>query len=63
MSLTVLNVAYPFARVSPDTAGGAEQVLAMLDDALAEAGHTSIVIAPEGSTKIFARRPGLSIGR
>jgi CelD/BcsL family acetyltransferase involved in cellulose biosynthesis len=50
MSLTVLNVAYPFARVSPDTAGGAEQVLAMLDDALAEAGHTSIVIAPEGST-------------
>jgi glycosyltransferase involved in cell wall biosynthesis len=49
MSLTVLNVGYPFAKVSPRTAGGAEQILALLDDALVEEGHRSIVIAPEGS--------------
>lgn len=47
--LTVLSVAFPLATVSPDAAGGAEQVLAMLDQALARAGHRSIVIASEGS--------------
>lgn len=47
--LTVLNVAYPLARVGPDAVGGAEQVLSALDRALVEAGHRSIVIAPEGS--------------
>lgn len=49
MKLTVLNVAYPFAPVGPDAVGGAEQVLTRLDYALARAGHTSIVIASEGS--------------
>jgi glycosyltransferase involved in cell wall biosynthesis len=49
MPLTVLNVGYPLAPVSRSTAGGAEQVLALLDDALVSAGHRSIVIAPEGS--------------
>lgn len=47
--LTVLSVAYPLAPVRPDTSGGAEQVLAMLDAALARAGHRSIVVAPQGS--------------
>jgi glycosyltransferase involved in cell wall biosynthesis len=47
--LTVLHVAYPLAPVSTDAAGGAEQVLAMLDRGLARAGHRSIVIACEGS--------------
>jgi glycosyltransferase involved in cell wall biosynthesis len=47
--LTVLNVAYPFAPVAPETAGGAEQVLAMLDEALVAAGHQSLVLAAEGS--------------
>jgi len=47
--LTVLNVAYPLAPVRPDTAGGAEQVVAMLDRALAAAGHKSVVLACEGS--------------
>ncbi len=47
--LTVLNVAFPFAPVSADTAGGAEQVLARIDSALVAAGHRSIVIAREGS--------------
>ncbi len=49
MSLTVLSVAYPLARVSADSTGGSEQVLAALDRALAGSGHRSLVVAPEGS--------------
>ncbi len=48
--LTVLSVAYPFAPVRPDTAGGAEQVLGILDRALTRDGHRSIVLACEGSS-------------
>ena len=47
--LRILSVAYPLARVSPDSAGGAEQILATLDRALVDAGHRSVVVAPEGS--------------
>jgi glycosyltransferase involved in cell wall biosynthesis len=47
--LTVVSVAYPLAPVRPDTSGGAEQVLGMLDAALTHAGHRSIVIAAQGS--------------
>ncbi|OAS27289.1 glycosyltransferase [Methylobacterium platani] len=43
--LTILAVAYPFAPVGPDAVGGAEQVLARLDAALAAAGHRSVVVA------------------
>jgi glycosyltransferase involved in cell wall biosynthesis len=49
MGLTVLNVAYVFAPVGPDTAGGAEQVLSALDRALVATGHQSLVIACAGS--------------
>lgn len=49
MSLTVLNVSYPFAQVDEDPVGGAEQVLSRIDHALVEAGHRSLVLAPEGS--------------
>jgi glycosyltransferase involved in cell wall biosynthesis len=49
VSLTVLSVAYPLARVSPDSTGGSEQILSALDRALVAAGHRSIVVAPEGS--------------
>jgi glycosyltransferase involved in cell wall biosynthesis len=49
MPLTLLNVGYPLATVSDETAGGAEQVLAILDEALVSRGHHSIVIAPAGS--------------
>lgn len=49
MSLTVLSVAFPFAPVGPRCVGGAEQVLTELDRALVASGHTSIVIACEGS--------------
>jgi glycosyltransferase involved in cell wall biosynthesis len=60
--LTVLSVAYPLSPVRPDTSGGAEQVLAMLDEALVREGHCSIVIASEGSrvagTLVATPRPG-----
>jgi glycosyltransferase involved in cell wall biosynthesis len=49
VTLSVLSVAFPFAPVSPDSVGGAEQILSALDRALVAAGHRSIVIAPEGS--------------
>ncbi len=49
MRLTVLSVAYPLAPVGPDAVGGAEQVLARLDEALVRAGHRSLVVACEGS--------------
>lgn len=49
MSLTVLNVGYPLATVSPDASGGAEQVLSMMDEALVRSGYRSFVLAPEGS--------------
>jgi glycosyltransferase involved in cell wall biosynthesis len=49
MPMTVLSVAYPLAPVSPSTAGGAEQVLSMLDEGLVQRGHASLVIAPAGS--------------
>jgi glycosyltransferase involved in cell wall biosynthesis len=47
--MKILNVAYPFARVHEETAGGAEQVLSMLDGALCREGHESCVVACEGS--------------
>ncbi len=49
MTMTILSVAYPLAPVSPDAAGGAEQVLGHIDTALVAAGHRSLVIACEGS--------------
>lgn len=49
MSLTVLSIAYVFAPVGPDVAGGSEQILSALDRALVNAGHRSLVIACEGS--------------
>jgi glycosyltransferase involved in cell wall biosynthesis len=48
--LTIVNIAYPLAPVSPDAVGGSEQVLNSLDRALVAAGHRSIVIACEGSS-------------
>ncbi len=49
LTLTVLNIAYPFAPVGPDAVGGAEQVVSALDRALTRHGHRSIGIASEGS--------------
>jgi glycosyltransferase involved in cell wall biosynthesis len=50
MRLTVLSVAYPFARVGFHCVGGAEQILTELDDALVAAGHSSLVLARHDST-------------
>ena len=49
MPLTVLNVAYPMTEVGPDAVGGSEQILTILDRALTEAGHQSLVLAAAGS--------------
>ena len=49
MKLRVLSVAFPFAPVSHDAVGGAEQVLAQLDTAVVRAGHASVVVACAGS--------------
>lgn len=47
--LTILSVGSPFAAVSADGEGAAEQVVAAIDAALTRAGHRSLVLAPEGS--------------
>lgn len=49
MALTILSVAFPFAPVRPEPVGGAERILACLDQALVDRGHHSIVIACAGS--------------
>lgn len=49
MPLTVLSVSYPLAKVSPGTAGGAEQVLLTLDRALVRHGEGSLIVATAGS--------------
>jgi glycosyltransferase involved in cell wall biosynthesis len=49
MKMRILNVAFPFAPVRPDSVGGAEQILATLDRGLVSAGHVSHVLACEGS--------------
>jgi glycosyltransferase involved in cell wall biosynthesis len=49
MSLCVLSVAFPFAPITPDPVGGAEQVLSLLDRALVAVGARSVVLACEGS--------------
>lgn len=47
--ISVLLVGRPHARVGCDPASSPEHTIAMLDDALSQAGHRSLVIAPEGS--------------
>lgn len=50
MPLTVLSIGYSFAPVGPGCVGGAEQILTVLDQALAESGNDSLVLACGGST-------------
>ncbi|MGZ5543603.1 MAG: glycosyltransferase [Limisphaerales bacterium] len=45
----ILNVAFPFAPVSQDAVGGAEQILARIERGLVDAGGDSLVIANEDS--------------
>lgn len=62
-SLSILSVAYPFAPVTQDPVGGAEQILARLDRAIVAAGHRSIVIAQAGSAVAGELRPVSRTGR
>ena len=47
--MNVLSVADPLAIVGSNAVGGVEQLIAALDTALVKAGHTSLVIAGDGS--------------
>jgi glycosyltransferase involved in cell wall biosynthesis len=47
--MKILNVAYPFAPVSRDAVGGAEQVLNHIVEAVVCAGHNSITVARNDS--------------
>ena len=49
MPLTILSIAFPLAPVGVHAVGGAEQILTDLDQALVGAGHTSLVVACDGS--------------
>ena len=62
MPLTVLQVAYPFAPVGINAAGGAEQILTSLDLFLTAAGHRSIVVACAGSQTAGTLREIPAIG-
>jgi glycosyltransferase involved in cell wall biosynthesis len=54
VSLTVLSVAFWLSVVSPESVGGAEQILLQVDEGLVRRGHNSLVIArPE--SKIAGR--------
>ncbi len=47
--MTILSVAYPLFPVGPDSAGGAEQILYLLERGIVASGHRSIVVAAAGS--------------
>lgn len=47
--MRVLSVAYPLFPVSADSAGGAEQILHLLESEIVGAGHDSVVVAAEGT--------------
>ncbi len=48
--MTVLSVAYPLLSVSENSAGGAEQILHLIERELVNAGHQSVVAAVAGSS-------------
>lgn len=47
--MTVLSVGYPLLPVGPDSGGGAEQILCLVERGLVKAGHRSLVVAAAGS--------------
>lgn len=49
MGYRILQVGSPFMAAGPGAVGSAAQVIHILDHALTKAGHTSVVVAPEGS--------------
>ena len=59
--MRVLNVAYPLLPVSAGSAGGAEQILYLLDRGLAARGIESDVIAAEGEAERNSAKASRSI--
>jgi glycosyltransferase involved in cell wall biosynthesis len=49
VTLTILQVAFPFAPVGPDAVGGAEQVLSLIERDLPRFGHRAVTVACAGS--------------
>ena len=47
--MTILNVGYPLLPVGPDSGGGGEQILSLVEHGLVASGHRSIVIAAKSS--------------
>src|SRR5579875_949849 len=47
--MTILTVAYPLLPAGPDSAGGAEQILHLVERGIVAAGHRSLVVAAAGS--------------
>jgi glycosyltransferase involved in cell wall biosynthesis len=47
--LSVLYISYPLLAISDESAGGAEQMLLVLEDEMARAGHRTTVAACDGS--------------
>jgi len=61
VSFTILSVAFPMAAVSPDSSGGAEQILSEIDHGLVRQGHRSLVVACPGSRVAGTLIPTTSI--
>jgi glycosyltransferase involved in cell wall biosynthesis len=61
VSLTILSVASTLAAVTPDSVGGAEQILSEIDRGLVRGGHTSVVIARPDSKTTGTLIPALSL--
>src|SRR5271166_3057666 len=59
--MRILSVAYPLTEVSADAAGGSEQILTLLDQALIENGHDSLVLAAKGSSVMGTHIPSPSV--
>ncbi len=47
--LSILYIAYPLLAVTPESAGGAEQMLLAVEREMARAGHSTTVAASVGS--------------
>jgi hypothetical protein len=61
VSLTVLSVAGTLTAVSPDSVGGAEQILLEIDRGLVLRGHTSLVVASPDSKIAGTLIPTISV--
>lgn len=61
MGLTVLSVGFCLNEVGPGSVGGAEQILAQIDEGLQRRGHTSLVVAPPQSRVAGTLIPTLSV--